>query len=159
MELKAAVQKTPATAGIALEIAGRLADGTVTWMTGPNTLRDHVVPRLRESAAAAGNPPPRVCVGMPVAVTDHPDRARARADRLFQHYAVLPSYRSMLEREGVEGPGDIAIVDSEEAVESHLRHLAEMGATDLLATIFPVDGSQTSVTRTRALLQNLVGRI
>ena len=93
-----------------LEIAGRLADGTVTWMTGPNTLRDHVVPRLQESAAAVGNPPPRVCVGMPVAVTDHPDRARARADRLFQHYAVLPSYRSMLEREGVEGPGDIAIV-------------------------------------------------
>ena len=29
-----------------LEIAGRLTDGTVTWMTGPNTLRDHVVPRL-----------------------------------------------------------------------------------------------------------------
>ena len=142
-----------------LEIAGRLADGTVTWMTGPNTLRDHVVPRLQESAAAAGNPPPRVCVGMPVAVTDHPDRARARADRLFQHYAVLPSYRSMLEREGVEGPGDIAIVGSEEAVESQLRHLAEMGATDLLATIFPVDGSQASVTRTRALLQNLVGRV
>ena len=60
-----------------LEIAGRLADGTVTWMTGPNTLRDHVVPRLQES----------------VAVTDHPDRARARADRLFQHYAVLPKLK------------------------------------------------------------------
>ena len=58
-----------------LEIAGCLTDGTVTWMTGPNTLRDHVVPRLQESAAA-GNPPPRVCVGMPVAVTDRPDRAR-----------------------------------------------------------------------------------
>ena len=88
-----------------LEIAGRLAEGTVTWMTGPNTLRDHVVPRLRESAEAAGNPPPRVCVGIPIAVTDGPERARARADRLFQHYAVLPSYGAMLEREGVESPG------------------------------------------------------
>ena len=29
----------------------------------------------------------------------------------------------------------------------------------LPATIFPVDGSQTSVTRTRALLQSLAGRI
>ena len=142
-----------------LEIAGRLADGTVTWMTGPNTLRDHVVPRLQESAAAAGNPPPRVCVGMPVAVTDRPDRARDRANRLFQHYAALPSYRSMLEREGVEGPGDIAIVGSEAAVEDQLRQLAELGATDLLATIFPVDGSQASVTRTRSLLQSLVGRV
>ena len=142
-----------------LEIAGRLADGTVTWMTGFNTLRDHVVPRLRESAAAAGNPPPRVCAGFPIAVTDRPDRARARADRLFQHYAALPSYRAMLERERAEGPGDIAIVGSEEAVEEQLRNLAEMGATDFLATIFPVDGSQTSVTRTRAFLRSLVGRI
>ena len=44
-------------------------------------------------------------------------------------------------------------------MEEQLRHLAELGATDLLATIFPVDGSQASVTRTRALLQSLVGRV
>ena len=95
-----------------LEIAGRLADGTVTWMTGPRAIRDHVIPRIREAAAAAGNPEPRVCVGMPIAVTDHSERARARADRLFQHYAVLPGYRAMLEREGAESPGDIAIVET-----------------------------------------------
>ena len=142
-----------------LEIAGRLADGTVTWMTGPNTIRDHVVPRLSEAAAAAGNPRPRVCVGMPIAVTDRPERARARADRLFQHYAALPGYRAMLEREGVESPGGIAIVGNEAAVEDQLRRLAEFGATDLLATIYPVDGSPTTETRTRAFLQRMVGRI
>ena len=65
----------------------------------------------------------------------------------------------MLEREGVEGPGGIAIVGNEAAVEDQLRQLAELGATDLLAMIFPADGSQSSVTRTRALLQGLVGRI
>ena len=142
-----------------LEIAGRLSDGAVTWMTGPVTLRDHVVPRLNGAAAAAGNPAPRVCVGLPIAVTDHPERARARADRLFQHYAVLPSYRAVLEREGAESPGEIAIVGDEAAVEDQLRTLADIGATDLLATIFPVDGSRTSFTRTRTFLQNLVGRI
>ena len=142
-----------------LEIAGRLSEGAVTWMTGPNTLRDHVVSLVNEAAAAAGNPAPRVCVGMPIAVTDHPNRARARADRLFQHYAVLPSYRAMLEREGVESPGDIAIVGDEAAVEDQLHQLAEVGATDLLATIFPVDGSQTSFTRTRAFLQGMVGKV
>ena len=142
-----------------LEIAGRLSDGTITWMTGPATLRDHVVPRLNEAAAAAGNPPPRVCVGIPIAVTDHPERARARADRLFQHYAALPSYRAMLERESVDSAGGVAIVGNEAAVEDQLRRLAEIGATDLLATIFPVDGSQTTETRTRAFLQQLVGRI
>ena len=142
-----------------LEIAGRLADGTVTWMTGPNTLRDHVVPRINESAEAAGNPPPRICAGFPIAVTDHPQRARARADRLFQHYAALPSYRAVLEREGVDSPGEIAIVGDESSVEAQLVRLADLGATDLLATIFPVDGSQTSTSRTRSFLQSLVGRI
>ena len=142
-----------------LEIAGRLADGTVTWMTGPNTLRDHVIPRLRDAAEAAENPRPRVCVGFPIAVTEHTERARARADRLFQHYAVLPSYRAVLEREGVESPGEIAIVGDESAVEDRLRALAGIGATDLLATIFPVDGSQASVSRTRTFLQSMVGRI
>ena len=142
-----------------LEIAGRLADGTITWMTGPNTLRDHVIPHLNKGAAAAGNPEPRVCVGFPIAVTDHSERARARADRLFQHYAVLPSYRAMLEREGVETPGEIAIVGDEDEVEDQLRRLADIGATDLLATIFPVDGSHTSATRTRAFLRSMVGKI
>ena len=142
-----------------LEIAGRLADGTVTWMTGPNTLRDHVIPRIRDAAEAAENPVPRVCVGFPVAVTEHTERARARADRLFQHYAVLPSYRAVLEREGVESPGEIAIVGDEYAVEDRLRALADIGATDLLATIFPVDGSQASVSRTHSFLQSMVGRL
>ena len=87
-----------------LEIAGRLTDGTVTWMTGPNTLRYHVIPRMQEAAAAAGNPPPRVCVGMPVAVTDRPDRARDRANRLFEHYAALPSYRAILDGRGLKAP-------------------------------------------------------
>ncbi len=142
-----------------LEIAGRLTDGTATWMTGPKTIRDHVVPRINEAAAASGNPAPRVCVGMPIAVTDNPERARARADRLFQRYAALPGYRAMLEREGVDSPGGIAIVGNESSVEDQLRRLAEFGATDLLSTIFPVDGSQTSETRTRAFLQRMVGRI
>ena len=142
-----------------LEIAGSLADGVVTWMTGPTTLRHHVIPRLTAAAAGSGNAPPRLCVGMPIAVTDNPARARARADRLFQHYAVLPSYRGMLEREGVDSPGGIAIVGDEASVEDQLRSLAELGATDLLATIFPVDGSHTSATRTRAFLQGMVGRI
>src|ERR1019366_7938557 len=59
-----------------LDLAGRLTDGTVTWMTGVNTLGRDVVPRLRAAAAAAGRPDPRVVVGLPVCVTD--DVAGAR---------------------------------------------------------------------------------
>ena len=142
-----------------LSVAGELADGTVTWMTGPRSLAQYVAPLLNEAAASAGRPMPRVCVGIPVAVTDNPGRGRDRAARLFQGYGSLPSYRRMLEREGVSGPGEVAILGNEAAVEDQLRALAAGGATDLLATIFPVEDGPSSVARTRSLLQSLVGRI
>jgi F420-dependent oxidoreductase-like protein len=142
-----------------LAVAGELGDGTVTWMTGAKTLENHVTPRINEAAAAVGRPAPRVCVGMPVAVTDNPVRARERAARLFQGYGSLPSYRRMLDREGAESPGDIVVVGDEAAVEDQLRTLAAAGATDLLATIFPVDDAAASVARTREFLKDLTGRI
>ena len=142
-----------------LEIAGRLTDGTITWMTGPRTLQNHIIPRIRQAAQAAQQPAPRICVGLPIAVTDNPQAARARAARLFQHYAALPSYRAMLRSEGAQDPGQIAIVGNETAVATQLQHLAQIGATDLLATIFPVDDPQTSTQRTRTLLKTLIGQI
>ena len=42
-----------------LRVTAALADGTVTWCTGPATLRDHIVPTLRDAADAAGRPTPR----------------------------------------------------------------------------------------------------
>src|SRR4051794_33586601 len=43
-----------------LRLAGELADGTVTWMAGPRTLAEHVVPAIGAAAAAAERPAPRV---------------------------------------------------------------------------------------------------
>ena len=41
-----------------LRLAGSLADGTVLWMTGPATVRDHIVPSITKAAAEAGRPSP-----------------------------------------------------------------------------------------------------
>src|SRR2546426_7061122 len=138
-----------------LALAGRAADGTITWMTGPKTLREHTVPRLAEAAAKAGRPAPRVVVGLPIAVTREVGAARESAGRQFQIYGMLPSYRAMLDREGVEGPADVAIVGDESAVGEQLRRLAEAGATDFLAAPFAVPGDGEAVERTRALLAKL----
>ena len=144
---------------VMLGIAGELADGTITWMAGVKTVETHIVPRIRAAAAEAGRPEPRVCVGVPVAVTDNADAARERAARLFHSYGLLPSYRRMLDMEGVQGPADVAVVGNEADVERQLRSFADAGATDILATVFSVDASPTSVERTNSLLQSLVGRI
>lgn len=136
-----------------LELAGREADGTVTWMTGPATLESHIVPAISAAAAAAGRPAPRVSVGLPVCVTDDTDAARERAARTFEIYGTLPSYRAMLDREGAEGPADVAVVGDEKSVQGQLERLTEVGGTDFVANVF---GSSAERERTRAFLRSLL---
>jgi F420-dependent oxidoreductase-like protein len=141
-----------------LALTGAEADGTITWMTGPKTLRSHTVPRIREAAARAGRPAPRVVVGLPVAVTKEVKAARESAATQFQIYGSLPSYQAMLQREGVEGPADVAIVGSEAEVKAQLDHLAEIGTTDFLGIPFRVRGDDDVVERTRRLLSERARR-
>src|SRR5207248_5065226 len=83
-----------------LELAGTVADGTMTWMTGPNTLAEYTVPAIVEAAKRANASAPRVAASLPICVTDDVAGARERAARDFQVYGFLPSYRAMLDREG-----------------------------------------------------------
>ncbi len=136
-----------------LALAGSLTDGTVTWMTGPATLESHIVPSIARAAADAGRPAPQVAVGLPVCVTDDADAARALAAETYQMYGFLPSYRAMLDREGAEGPADVAIVGDEETVAAGIRRVADAGATDFSAAEF---GSSADRARTRELLRSLV---
>ena len=135
-----------------LRLAGSQADGTVLWMTGPATVRDHIVPVITE-AARKRRPGPRVVCNLPVCVTDDPDGARERATRVFAIYGELPSYRAMLDREGAAGPADVAIVGDEDTVAAQVGALAEAGVTDFVAVEYTggPDGA-----RTRAFLRTLL---
>lgn len=135
-----------------LALAGELADGTVTWMVGPRTLDSHIVPSITRAAADAGRPPPRVSVGLPVCATADPEGAREAAARTFSIYGQLPSYRAMLDREGAEGPAQVAIVGDEEQVRAQVERIAEAGATDFSGAPF---GSSEDRRRTREVLAGL----
>ena len=119
-----------------LNVTGRLADGTVTWMTGPATIRDHVAPTIGAAAEQAGRPAPRVVMALPTCVTDDPDGAREKAGRLFQMYGHLPSYRAMLDREGASGPADVAIVGTADEVREQVAATFDAGATEFVAVPF-----------------------
>lgn len=131
---------------VMLGVAGRCADGTITWMTGPRTLETHIGPLLRRAAQEAGRPAPRVVAGFPVALTNMPDRARSVAGELFAVHGRAPSYRAMLDREGVAGPADNALVGDAPALAEKLRQLAGIGVTDLLAVPFEADAGNTERT-------------
>ena len=136
-----------------LQLAGGAADGTVTWMTGAKTIDSHIVPSITSAAEKAGRPAPRVAVGLPVCVTSDADAARERAATQYSVYGLLPSYRAMLDREGAEGPADVAIVGDEVAVSAAIRQLAEGGATDFVAAVY---GSSEERARTVDVLAGLL---
>ncbi|MGV9676541.1 LLM class F420-dependent oxidoreductase [Nocardia sp. NPDC003482] len=135
-----------------LRLAARRTDGTVLWMTGPVTIRSHVAPLLTEAAAEAGRPAPRVVCPLPVCVTDDVDGARQRAAKTFKVYGTLPSYRAMMDREGVEGPADLAIIGSEDQVAARIHEVIASGATEFVGVLFT---RGESAARTRALLAGL----
>jgi len=137
-----------------LKLAATLADGTVTWMTGPSTLAEHTVPTIQAAASEADNGDPRVVAALPVAVTDDPDGSRARAAKLFEIYGMLPSYRAMLDREGAAGPADLVIVGSEDEVTTEIGRVRDAGVTDFVAVEFASDPDEQS--RTRELLKGLL---
>ena len=122
---------------VMLKLAGELADGTNTWMVGPNTMESHIIAGLRE--AASGRDDPTVVGGYPVILTNKPDEARARIAEGLTIYGQLPSYRAMLDREGVEGPADIAIVGDENLLRGEIRRLENIGVTHFNAAIMAVE--------------------
>jgi len=139
-----------------LAAAGELADGTVTWMANARAVEERIAPTIREAAAAAGRPEPRIVVGLPVAVTDDVDAGREAAARAFAVYGTLPNYQRVLAAGGASSPAEVALVGDEDAVADAVRALFAAGATELWAAPFPVgDDRRASRQRTRALLRDL----
>jgi len=137
-----------------LRVTGALADGTSTWCVGPKTLTELTIPTLRQAAADAGRPEPRIAVALPVCVTDDVAGARARAAQVFAVYDTLPSYKSMMNREGVDGPGGLAIVGTEAEVRDQIAELAAIGVTDFNAGVFTANPDELA--RTNSVLRELV---
>jgi alkanesulfonate monooxygenase SsuD/methylene tetrahydromethanopterin reductase-like flavin-dependent oxidoreductase (luciferase family) len=137
-----------------LRLAAEKTAGTITWMTGPKTLGEHTVPTIGREAEALGTGPMRVVGALPVAVTSDVEAAKARCARVFEIYGHLPSYRAMLDREGAEGPADVAIIGDEATVRAGIERMRSAGVTDFVAVEFLTDAGPAA--DTRALLKSLL---
>ncbi|MEM9131806.1 MAG: TIGR03564 family F420-dependent LLM class oxidoreductase [Actinomycetota bacterium] len=139
-----------------LKVTGRMADGTILWMTGPKTIAEHTIPTITEAAAEAGRPKPAVVAGFPVCVTDGSaegnEAARGRAATEFAIYGQLPSYRAMLDREGYDGPADLAIIGGASEVTDRINGLRETGLDTFCASEF---GDRAHRENTREVLIGL----
>jgi F420-dependent oxidoreductase-like protein len=131
----------------ALKVAGELADGTTLAWVGPRTIAEHIKPRIEAAASAVGRPAPRIIATLPVCVTDDEARVRGLVQKNLAMYAELPSYKAMFEREGVAGPGELALIGSAAKVADALGAMAEAGVTDFAASEFTTNADERSQTR------------
>lgn len=134
-----------------LKVAGELADGTITWMTGPRTLTNHVVPSITR---ASGSRTPRIVAGLAVCLTSAEDTVRPRLTKEFALAKQVPEYRAMFDREGVDGPADILIVGDEDSIAKQLDRIGDTGVTDLM--LAPV-GTPEEQSRTTEFLSTIGG--
>jgi F420-dependent oxidoreductase-like protein len=139
-----------------LRVAGEKADGVILWMANARAVETHVGPRLREAAARAGKPEPRIVVGLPVAVHGDEAEGRQAAAEQFAGYGALPNYRRILDIGEAAGPADAALAGDEASVRTQIEGLFSAGATDVWAAVFPVGADRAgSRDRSRRLLAEL----
>ena len=137
-----------------LKLVGRVAEGTVTWMTGPETIRNHISPIINAAAEEAGRPVPQVIAAVPVCITSDLDIAEEYAKRDFGFYGDLPSYRAMLEREGLANSWDIALSGSFEEVAEGLQKYSDSGGTQVVAAVYGPDEAREQTVSELAKLMN-----
>jgi len=137
-----------------LELAGGRADGSVLWLSGPRVIETEIAPALAAAAERAGRASPRIVASVPVAVTDDAAGVRAVIDGVLAGYNDLPSYRRVMDLEGVDGPAGVAVVGDEDTVRAGIERFAAAGATDFAALEIAL--SDGDAARTRALLRSLV---
>lgn len=134
-----------------LRLAGRRTAGTILWCVGPRTVERQIKPVIEGAADEAGRPQPRIVCSLPVWVTDAPEPARELVGGFLANYAELPSYRAMLDIEGVRGVEDISLIGSHDEVVDGVGAIADAGATDFTAVVMGGDPDEKAATRAALL--------
>lgn len=134
-----------------IKLTAELADGTNTWMVGPKTMEEHIIPSFH----AAGRQDPAIVAGMPIVLTTNVDQAKEKIAQDLAVYGQLPSYRAMLDREGAAGPADIAIVGDENQLRGQIKRFEDLGVTDFNAAI--MDTEDGAYARTLEFLGSING--
>jgi F420-dependent oxidoreductase-like protein len=134
-----------------LKLAGARTDGTILWCVGPKTIAEHIAPAINAAADKAGRDQPAIVCSIPVWVTDDPEPAREFLAKMLSIYAELPSYRRMLDIEGLHGLGELSLVGSEAEVTERIAEIAASGATDFTAV--PMGANPDEIARTREILR------
>ncbi|MGR8947415.1 MAG: TIGR03564 family F420-dependent LLM class oxidoreductase [Gammaproteobacteria bacterium] len=124
---------------VMLRLAGRLADGTNTWMVGPKTMETHIAKTINAAAAEVGKRAPMIVGNFPVMLTNNADAVRTKLAEMLEIYGELPSYRSMLDKEGYDSPVDAALIGDEKTLRARISEIKSSGVTDFGAAVYDLE--------------------
>lgn len=127
-----------------LNLAGQRCAGTSLGPgMSPSVIAEHIAPRIRAAAAAAGRPEPRIKALVTLAVTDDPETVIAEQGEASALYAGLPAYRRVLDLAGLESPADVIIAGSMDVVVAGMAEYVDAGATELRVGVVPSVAEET----------------
>jgi len=111
-----------------LKLAGERSGGTILWMTGPNTVAEHIKPGIE---AGGGG---RIVAGVGAIITDSEEAtaaARKWANKALAIYPQLPSYRAVMDREGAKEAADLVLIGDIDTVRAGIQRYADAGTDEV----------------------------
>ena len=130
-----------------LDLAGRLTAGTSVGFCGPRTIERDIVPLITASAERHGRARPRVVALVGVCVTSDPNGARDHSRNINQMYDGFPSYRRVLDLEGVASGADLMLAGTIDDILEGFATYVDAGVTDLRVAILARNDDERSATR------------
>ncbi|MFF7994250.1 LLM class flavin-dependent oxidoreductase [Kitasatospora xanthocidica] len=150
-------------------LAGEIADVAITWLTPAQYVRDTVVPALREGAAAAGRPVPRVVATVPLALAAEGRNPAELAAISNTAHTMLPHYADMLRRSGIETSTEDPAANAQALLDGgaflygdradlvdRLREYADAGVDEIVLNVTGVHaryGERASLAELESLLE------
>ncbi|WP_329521951.1 LLM class flavin-dependent oxidoreductase [Spirillospora sp. NBC_01491] len=129
-----------------IQVAVRQAEGLLLWLTPPRYIEEHVLPVVRETCAEIGRDPAAfpILAGVPVYLPDDHPNLHADLEGMLTQYAMMPSYRHVMEASGHadrlaggelgrEMIDDLAIVGDPDEVAARLEEYRAIGCVPLPA--------------------------
>jgi alkanesulfonate monooxygenase SsuD/methylene tetrahydromethanopterin reductase-like flavin-dependent oxidoreductase (luciferase family) len=121
----------------AFRLAGRLADGAMSWNCPTAYMQRVAMPALQAGADSAGRDRPRLMVHVPVLVTNDRGELHRRAGEQLRYYAAAPFYARMfadagypLRADGSVSPeliDDLVVSGTPDEIADQLRTRLDLG--------------------------------
>ena len=149
------------------ELCGAEADGAISWVCPHAYVRDSALPALKRGAASAGRETPPLIVHADRCVDEDLNAVREGVRQRLGRSPRTPFYARMFATAGFPGSMesgwtddmlDTVVISGDEAiVAARLNDIFDWGASEVLATVVPLEGKREATERTLRLFAQLAG--